>query len=204
MADSTKQSIINAASKLFAAKGYEATSIREIVESSDVNLASINYYFGSKQGLFEEMVKDFAQNKLSGIVSLLEPPNSYEEFRIRLTMFMKQFIALAANDKEHFKMINKNLDTFIQLSPKSFENTFGKIHDKFHEYVAHAQKQNILRDDLDKEILTQILFGNLVEFVRATEIRKCFSKASIDDPKYCDLYIKTLIDGYLNGVGKNV
>ena len=124
MSDSTKQSIIKSASKLFATKGYEGTSIRELAEASGVNVASINYYFGSKQGLFEEMVKDFADNKVSSITPLLEGPKSQEEFRIRLSMFMKQFIHLATSDREHFRMINKNLDTFFQLSPEGFEKTF--------------------------------------------------------------------------------
>lgn len=203
MADTTKQSIIKAASRLFAEKGYEGTSIRELAETSDVNVASINYYFGSKQGLFEEMVKDFAENKVSSITPLLESPNSREEFRIRLSMFMKQFIHLATSDRDHFRMINKNLDTFFQLSPEGFEQTFLKIHEKFHEFVAHAQKQGVLRGDLDSEMITQILFGNLIEFVRAGDIRKCFSKGNIDDPAFCDQYIQTLIESYLNGVGNN-
>lgn len=203
MSDSTKQSIIKSASKLFATKGYEGTSIRELAEASGVNVASINYYFGSKQGLFEEMVKDFADNKVSSITPLLEGPKSQEEFRIRLSMFMKQFIHLATSDREHFRMINKNLDTFFQLSPEGFEKTFFKIHEKFHEFVAFAQKHGVLRDDLDSEMITQILFGNLIEFVRAGDIRTCFAKGNIDDPEYCELYIQTLIDSYLNGVGKH-
>ena len=52
-----KEHIINTAIELFATKGFEGTSIRDIAAAADVNLAMINYYFGSKEKLFEELVQ---------------------------------------------------------------------------------------------------------------------------------------------------
>jgi len=49
--------IIETAMDLFARKGYEGTSIREIAERASVNLAMVNYYFGSKEKLFENIVE---------------------------------------------------------------------------------------------------------------------------------------------------
>jgi AcrR family transcriptional regulator len=49
--------IIETATDLFARKGYEGTSIREIAERASVNLAMVNYYFGSKEKLFENIVE---------------------------------------------------------------------------------------------------------------------------------------------------
>jgi AcrR family transcriptional regulator len=49
--------IIETAMDLFAGKGYEGTSIREIAERASVNLAMVNYYFGSKEKLFENIVE---------------------------------------------------------------------------------------------------------------------------------------------------
>jgi AcrR family transcriptional regulator len=54
----TEQKIIKAASKLFTQKGYAATKTREIAEEADINLALLNYYFGSKERLYKEVVKD--------------------------------------------------------------------------------------------------------------------------------------------------
>jgi len=47
---------MNAAIELFAEKGFEGSSIRDIAASADVNIAMINYYFGSKEKLFEALV----------------------------------------------------------------------------------------------------------------------------------------------------
>jgi AcrR family transcriptional regulator len=43
-----KTHIIETAIELFAEKGFEGTSIRDLATKADVNVAMINYYFGSK------------------------------------------------------------------------------------------------------------------------------------------------------------
>jgi AcrR family transcriptional regulator len=55
-----KTHIMEAAIELFAEKGFEGTSIRDLATKADVNVAMINYYFGSKEKLFESMVKQKA------------------------------------------------------------------------------------------------------------------------------------------------
>jgi len=55
-----KTHIMEAAIELFAEKGFEGTSIRDLATKADVNVAMINYYFGSKEKLFECMVKQKA------------------------------------------------------------------------------------------------------------------------------------------------
>ena len=52
-----KNQIIESAIELFAEKGFEGTSIRDLATKADVNVAMINYYFGSKEKLFESMVQ---------------------------------------------------------------------------------------------------------------------------------------------------
>jgi len=52
-----KETIIESALKLFSTKGFEGTSVREIASDAGVNVAMINYYFGSKEKLFESVVE---------------------------------------------------------------------------------------------------------------------------------------------------
>lgn len=49
----TKELILDAAERLFADEGVEGTSLRQITREAGVNLASVNYHFGSKEGLVE-------------------------------------------------------------------------------------------------------------------------------------------------------
>ncbi|MGB0732971.1 MAG: TetR/AcrR family transcriptional regulator [Pontibacterium sp.] len=47
----TAGSIVRAAEELFAENGFAETTVRQITAKADVNLAAVNYHFGSKQGL---------------------------------------------------------------------------------------------------------------------------------------------------------
>ena len=50
-AEYTRQSIMKAAVHLFAEKGYQGASVRDIVAKARVNQAAINYHFKGKDGL---------------------------------------------------------------------------------------------------------------------------------------------------------
>lgn len=51
----TRQRILDTAEQLFAAEGPAAVTLRSIAAAADVNVAAVNYHFGSKEKLFEEM-----------------------------------------------------------------------------------------------------------------------------------------------------
>jgi AcrR family transcriptional regulator len=53
----TKDQILDAAEKLFAEVGFGAASVREITHEAGVNLAAVNYHFGSKEGLVRAVVE---------------------------------------------------------------------------------------------------------------------------------------------------
>lgn len=53
----TRQKILDASELLFARDGYRGTSLRTITSEAGVNLASVNYHFGSKKTLLEEVIK---------------------------------------------------------------------------------------------------------------------------------------------------
>lgn len=53
----TKQLILDVAERLCAEKGFEAFSVRAVCEAAGANVAAINYHFGSKQNMLEEMFR---------------------------------------------------------------------------------------------------------------------------------------------------
>jgi AcrR family transcriptional regulator len=55
--DITRDRILKAAERLFAERGYEATSVRTIVAKARVNQAAINYHFAGKDGLYREVLR---------------------------------------------------------------------------------------------------------------------------------------------------
>ena len=54
---STRQRILGAAEELFAERGFAAASLRQVTAAAKVNLAAVNYHFGSKDNLIEEVFR---------------------------------------------------------------------------------------------------------------------------------------------------
>src|SRR5579883_3052628 len=52
----TKTKILDAAEKLFAQNGFDATSLRDITTEAEVNLAAVNYHFQSKDSLIDAVI----------------------------------------------------------------------------------------------------------------------------------------------------
>ena len=53
----TREQILDAAWELFAERGFEDVSVRDVTTAAGVNLASVSYHFGGKEGLIQETVK---------------------------------------------------------------------------------------------------------------------------------------------------
>ncbi|HET7593241.1 MAG TPA: TetR/AcrR family transcriptional regulator [Rhodanobacteraceae bacterium] len=54
---STRQRILGAAEELFAERGFAGASLRQVTAAANVNLAAVNYHFGSKDNLIEEVFR---------------------------------------------------------------------------------------------------------------------------------------------------
>jgi TetR/AcrR family transcriptional regulator, regulator of cefoperazone and chloramphenicol sensitivity len=56
--DFTRDRILRAAVRLFAERGYDATSVRALAVKARVNQAAVNYHFKSKEGLYREVLRE--------------------------------------------------------------------------------------------------------------------------------------------------
>ena len=73
---STKERILDAAETLFAQYGFGGTSLRQVTSQADVNIAAVNYHFGSKENLVNEVFRrrmdDMTSLRLSQLKTALE------------------------------------------------------------------------------------------------------------------------------------
>jgi TetR/AcrR family transcriptional regulator, regulator of cefoperazone and chloramphenicol sensitivity len=53
----TRERLLDAGERLFAERGFRATSVREITLEAECNLAAVNYYFGGKANLYQEVFR---------------------------------------------------------------------------------------------------------------------------------------------------
>ncbi|MEP6907757.1 MAG: TetR family transcriptional regulator [Pseudoxanthomonas sp.] len=94
---STKDRILGAAEELFAQHGFAGTSLRQVTTRADVNIAAVNYHFGSKENLVNEVFRrrmdDMTALRLSQLKIALEQHPG--ELQPVLAAFVEPALALS-------------------------------------------------------------------------------------------------------------
>lgn len=70
--EDTSRRILDTALALFAAEGFDGASTREIAEQAGVNLPAIQYYFGSKEGLYRAAIAHIGEQAAQAVAPIAE------------------------------------------------------------------------------------------------------------------------------------
>lgn len=92
----TEEKILLSASKVFTEKGFAGTRTRDIAEEAGINLALLNYYFRSKEKLFEQVMKVKMVLLFGQIVPILTNEKTNLEEKIDLV------------SNKYFEILSKN------------------------------------------------------------------------------------------------
>jgi len=96
---STRALVLEAAGRIFAEKGYQEATTREICQMAGANSAAVNYYFGSKEGLYDEVLAEAHRQivSLEQMESVVKSSLSAEE---KLRAIFSLVLHAAANAQE--------------------------------------------------------------------------------------------------------
>src|SRR5581483_5395767 len=83
--DDTQHRLLQAAGQVFAEKGYEGATVRDICQRAQVNLAAVNYYFRDKERLYIEAVKSACHRQAEELPAVesaqgIEPGQKLRQF----------------------------------------------------------------------------------------------------------------------------
>lgn len=67
MAHDNRSSILEAALALFAARGYDAIAVQEVVDAAAITKPTLYHYFGSKEGLLRALIDEYTASLLDAI-----------------------------------------------------------------------------------------------------------------------------------------
>ena len=89
----TKGRLLDAAERLFADKGFDDVSIRELAAAADVNVAAVNYHFQGKDNLFAEVVRRrFIAQRDRTLASLAEAADVGDDRRPPLDLIIRAIV----------------------------------------------------------------------------------------------------------------
>jgi TetR/AcrR family transcriptional regulator, regulator of cefoperazone and chloramphenicol sensitivity len=106
--EDTRRRILDAALEVFATEGYEGASTRLLAERAGVNLPAIQYYFGSKEGLYRAVIDSIVERTEAEMAplaarvkaALARPDTPREELLELLCLMLEAFVALVSNGKQ--------------------------------------------------------------------------------------------------------
>ncbi|MED2150314.1 TetR/AcrR family transcriptional regulator, partial [Bacillus thuringiensis] len=141
---STKEKILNTTLELIKTEGFERVTIRKIAALSDVNIALVNYHFGSKEKLISETIRVLLIS-FQGTFSILD--NITVPAKERLKIFLLDYVLVI---RQYPKLVRK----IIAMGTTAFTPQYE--YGDFLKRLGFSKVKNILSEitnETDQEIL---------------------------------------------------
>lgn len=186
----TKNIILSASLELFAMKGFSGVSTREIAHKSNANLSAISYHFGSKKGLYKEILLycfSFVESIIKSAPN--NPLKALTHYALKMGELHRQkpFIArfIIINIIEH--------NTFMS---DSIEKCRQKLYTFLKTHFENGINSGIFRKDLDINA-TIVSFVCVVNFYFAL---RHFGGLPSEFGSLEQIYSQNSIDIFFNGI----
>lgn len=169
--------ILKAAESLFSEFGFEGTSTRQIAKESGANMAMINYYFGSKEGVFLEIMESRISAHKTTLTEISELQVSPVD---KLMKVIDQYTQKIFSNVCFHRMMQRELS--LGQRPEIYNKIKDAIKENrkvIEEIFANGVKEGSFRE-IDGRMLIATIFGAI------TSVSSQPDKV-IDDPKF-DLF----------------
>lgn len=153
----TKKRIVEVAKRIFAEKGFDATSVRNITEEAGVNVSAIHYHFGSKEDVLLHILENFAI-RFEEISRTLKSPKSGEEFKVRLEMQLQQMVDYALSEMDCIAIFQKEHDRVMTDFLEKIAVHIMKSRQQFIDFIQSSIDSGIIRNR-DAGIVSDMFFS---------------------------------------------
>ncbi len=154
--------ILQVAETLFAEKGFDGTSIRDISKEAKINVAMVSYYFGSKEKLLESLVlyktsglKEMLVNLIEENLEPIEKMNKLIELYINRLNCNKGIYRIL-----HFELSSKKrvleLESFAEIKKSNLRS--------LELIIKEGQDKGVFRKDIIIPLITPTILGTFFHF----------------------------------------
>jgi AcrR family transcriptional regulator len=140
----TVERILDAAEQLFAEKGFAETSLRLITSKAGVNLAAVNYHFGSKKALIQAVFSRFLGPFCASLERELDRRQEQAQFTLEelLELLMEQALAVKPRHGNDLSVFMRLLGLAFSESQghlrKYLDEVYGKIFRRYMHLVVES------------------------------------------------------------------
>ncbi|MBN1542960.1 TetR/AcrR family transcriptional regulator [candidate division KSB1 bacterium] len=166
--NSTQLKIFKVAAHLFALKGYDGVSMREISEQSGVSKPTIYYYFGNKEGIYRRLIEVGMQSGNEEFENLVKSDLPVKE-KLKQIMLFRLNLSRTHPDISRFFV---RLATAWEPLPFRHETTtfFDKSRTKMVDLIREGISRGEFGPQVDPELAVDIFAGILMHFIRQVTV----------------------------------
>ena len=190
---SKKLQLLDAGLELFAKKGLNGTTIRDIAKLSGVNSSMISYHYKNKQGLYKSCIQYIGETQLKFLPELLTPAKNKTEYKKTLETLAQRLIQNFTENKYSGMLLIKEFDLAHSPAEDAFNSIFSNTFDSLTQFFKQAQKQKIISADKDGFTLTSFCIGLLFSQLRLDYIKNKVYGKSLKDPEQRTLFTQHFV-----------
>ncbi len=166
----TKEAIINSAQKLFAAKGFKSTTVREIAKASGANIAMVYYYFETKEGLHRQIIESAFSSLSQQLTDCIDGyKNPKENLRCVIELYVNFFHKNRALHRIILREIASRPKHIEAVVKKYISKNLGMINGLLQRGVQNGEFR-----EQDTALSTFNLIGMIIQFFNVEPIIKQF------------------------------
>jgi AcrR family transcriptional regulator len=157
-ADGKRRQILDAAVRVFAAQGYEASRVGDVAKEAGVAYGLVYHYFGSKDAVLDAVFRE-AWGRLLAAVAVAE--QSGADAADQLALVVKIVLRSWRDDPDLVRLLVREITRSPHLQDELDE--IGQAFASLERIVARGQAEGTFRDDVDARTAAWMLYGALEE-----------------------------------------
>ncbi len=195
----TKEALLIAAKKVFARKGFDGATVKELADEAGVNVSLVSYHFNGKENLFRACVEEFALSRLDVTEKFLRGPESVEDMRVRLSLMAEEFFDYNLREPDLNEIMHRDCGIDNPLTSDVYQNVFVKVFAVITTFFKTAQERKILDPAVSPEDRSLLFIGGMVHAIRTEKMRKKILKQTLKEPALSERIVKSAVRMAMEG-----
>lgn len=154
----TPERLLRVATRLFAEKGFEATSVQEIVQLAGVTKGALYHYFSAKDDLLYEVYARVLRMQTERLNRFADAPEPIQD---RLRAASVDVVVTSIANLDDTKIFQRSMH---QLSPdrqRAVREHRRRYHERFRSLIEEGQRSGVFRDDVSADLVVDFFFGSV-------------------------------------------
>jgi AcrR family transcriptional regulator len=146
------------ATRLFAERGYDRTSVQEIVEAAGVTKGALYHYFGSKDDLLHEIYGRVLRLQTERLDAIAARPTDVRE---RLADAAADVVVTSIQNLDDTKIFFRSMHQLSPEKQKAVRAERRRYHETFRSLIEEGQRDGHFRDGLRPDLVVDYFFGSV-------------------------------------------